>query len=131
MPRRALCVCGGRCVYRALGPQVVCGGGVCVRVGVCALVCGRVFAVGVTRLPRVRNGSSWVGIVLVQFLLSRVRIVSCNWLCYITLVLGVVGVWHLSCLGLCIWLWVLCSCCTSLGNRLVVGLLVLRIFAGL
>jgi hypothetical protein len=32
MPRRDLCVCGGHRVCRALGPHVVCGGGVCVRV---------------------------------------------------------------------------------------------------
>ena len=55
MPRRDLCVCGGRRVCRALGLQVVCGGGVCVRVGVCTLFCGLIFAVGVTRLLRVHE----------------------------------------------------------------------------
>ena len=55
MPRRDLCVCGGHRVCRALGLQVVCGWGVCVRVGVRTLFCGLIFAVGVTRLPRVHE----------------------------------------------------------------------------
>ena len=55
MPRRDFMCLWGYRVRRALGPQVVCGGGVCVRVGVCALLCGLIFAVCVTRLPRVQE----------------------------------------------------------------------------
>jgi hypothetical protein len=75
-------------VCRALGPQVVGGGGVCVRLGVCALFCCLIFAVCIERDFRVsKNQSGWVGVLSGAFLQSRVRIVSCNWLCYIYLVL--------------------------------------------
>ncbi len=68
---RSLCLWGSLRIFCALRLQVVCGRGVCVRVGVYALFCGLIFAIGVTRLPRVHEwkllgrGCAW-GVVTVS-----------------------------------------------------------------
>ena len=72
MSRRDLLCPWGHRVCRALGPQVVCGGGVCVRAGVC-LYFVVAYLLSAWRDFRVSmNESKWVEAVPEAFSRSRV-----------------------------------------------------------